>query len=330
MTYTFQQILPPSARGKFDKSMMSSPNWFAEEKMDGDRRICQIVGIDNPKAPWLKTKARFTGKVISKIDGKTVEKTDNVPHLRDGAPESLTGTVLDGEMIWPIPGARSKDIASIMGSLPARAVANQKAAGIWARFIVFDCLYYKGEDIRKQPLALRRQKAAEAVAEWENPHVVMVGGATEDLAAYLAEIWERDGEGIILKRIDSLYGDEKAWVKVKREVTHDVVIMGFDPPKQISIKVNGDMSATKYAAAGLIGAIKFGQYKDGVLTECGTCSGFDDKLRAQMTKDPASFIGRVIEIAAQLREPTGRFRHGRYKRVRDDKMAEACVWGEQP
>jgi hypothetical protein len=48
-------------------------------------------------------------------------------------------------------------------------------------------------------------------------------------------------------------------VKVKREETHDVVVMGFAEAKQESVKVDGSVSATKYA--GGVGAIRFGQYK---------------------------------------------------------------------
>lgn len=331
--WTFQQFLPPGARGKFNAKLLTERGWFAEEKLDGDRRIAQ----------FCSDAVRFTGRVISKVNGLMVEKTDNVPHLSGQTlpglvpddmlsmvrklADGLEGTVLDGEMICDWQGARSRDVTSIMGSLPKEAVRKQIERG-WVTYVVFDCLFWKGDDIRHLPLARRRLIAAEAVEKWGNPRARMVTGALENRGEFLDEIWARQGEGIILKRIDSAYGNENAWVKVKREETYDVVITGFDPPKDVSTKVSGETSVTKYAAEGLIGAIRFGQYKDGKLVECGACSGFDDDVRRKISKDPKSFIGSVMEITAQLREESGKFRHPRFGQFRDNKMAEQCIWGQ--
>lgn len=363
MNWVFQQFVPPGARGKFKPEMMTSPLYYAEEKFDGDRRTAQFCG----------SAVRFTGRVISKVDGLMVEKTDNVPHLSGKTlpglvPEALTdmarqcaaaleGTVLDGEMVCDFDGARSRDVTSIMGSLPAEAIRKQNERG-WVVYRVFDCLFFKGVDIRKKPQAERRIIAQGVVEAWGNPSAKMAVAATEDRAAFLAEIWDRDGEGLIIKRLDAQYGDEKAWIKVKREVTHDVVVMGFDHPKDVSVKSTGELSVTKYAAEGLIGAIRFGQYKEVslsdfhatrlaepfcasisalvvgdkryLLTYCGSTSGFEDALRKDISKDPKSYIGRVMEITAQLREESGKFRHPRFKMLRDNKTADMCIWGVEP
>ena len=42
------QIEPQSARGTFNESMWDDPEWVAEEKYDGDRRIAQFVGAVFP------------------------------------------------------------------------------------------------------------------------------------------------------------------------------------------------------------------------------------------------------------------------------------------
>lgn len=317
MTWPFGQFMPPGARGKMKPDLMKAAGWHAEEKLDGDRRIAQFC----PEG------VRFTGRVISKKTGTLVEKTDNLPHLNP-AVAHLVGTVLDGEMICDFPGARSRDVTSIMGSHPDVAIAKQKERG-WVRYAVFDCLFAKGEDLRGFTLAERREIAAAVLKAWANPHAVLVPAVSDGREEFLAGIWDRGGEGIILKRLDSVYGDEKAWVKVKRELSFDVVVMGYDEPKEESVKVDGTRSITKYAAAGLIGAIRFGQYKDGVLTYCGSCSGFDDDLRLSMSKDRDGHLGKVFEITAQLREPSGHFRHPRFKGFRDNKMAEQCLWVEE-
>jgi ATP-dependent DNA ligase len=44
-------------------------------------------------------------------------------------------------------------------------------------------------------------------------------------------MWESAREGLVFKHEDHTYGDEKLWVKLKKEATADVVVMGFEPGK---------------------------------------------------------------------------------------------------
>jgi ATP-dependent DNA ligase len=349
------QIEPQPARGTLREEMWDDPNWIAEEKYDGDRRIAQFCG----------RVVRFTGRRKS-VDGSGfVEKTENVPHLSGSTschilghkhlsdpPPALDGTVLDGEMIatqngktlGQLLGGMSKYVTSIMGSLPEEAVRKQIERG-WLRYVVFDCLFWKGEDIRDLPLDQRQKYAACAVRTWDNEFARAPLPANGDKREYLRQVLARGGEGIILKHVDHRYGDKQGWVKVKAEWKADVVIMGYVPAKEMSKKVNGEKSMTKYAKAGLIGAIRCGQLhpqlyncegvgadrRPGVLkdlVEVATVSGMDDGLRERLSKHGLTAIGKVIEIAHNGREPTGRFRHPRFKRFRDDKQAKDCTYRE--
>jgi ATP-dependent DNA ligase len=373
--YKFRQIEPQPARGTLREEMWDSPEWIAEEKYDGDRRIAQFCG----------KVVRFTGRRKSVKDGLFVEKTDNVPHLsatmftnssgrfvpldslHQGAkgqinivrpPAALEGTVLDGEMICVSPAefppgsmtaeGKSKYVTSIMGSLPEEAIRKQIERG-WLRYVVFDILFHKGKDLRGLPLYERQEYVAEALEEWGNPFVsasVSVGGKGK--REFYEKVVKAGGEGVILKRKDHIYSDKQGWVKVKAQATADVVIMGFVPAKEMSKKVNGEVSMTKYAKLGLIGAIQCGQYEVPLnekgqvmrvilepgrlartgLVEVATVSGMDDLLREEMTKNPKRFIGKVAEITHNGQEPTGRFRHPRFSRARDDKQATDCIYRE--
>lgn len=356
--WAFKQIEPQPARGTLREEMWDSPDWIAEEKYDGDRRIAQFCGKG----------VRFTGRRISVKDGLFVEKTENVPHLSSygppltipdlrctnftmtKVPAALEGTVLDGEMVYGglrdtiqsgNRGGESKFVTSIMGSLPEEAVRKQIERG-WLRYVVFDCLFYKGKDLRGDPLEQRRQFMLRALEEWGNPfaspsEAVRGFKAQQSKRKFYDRIVERGGEGVILKAIHSPYSERSAWVKVKKQATADVVIMGFIPAKEMSKKSNGEVSMTKYAKAGLIGAIQCGQFPSGYdkkrgllagLVEVATVSGIDDALREAMTTGPGRFIGKVIEIEHNGREPTGRFRHPRFNRFRDDKRAKDCVYRE--
>jgi ATP-dependent DNA ligase len=350
-----KQIEPQPARGKLVESMWDDPQWIAEEKYDGDRRIAQFCG----------GRVRFTGRRKSVKDGLFVEKTDNVPHLSAsgwdprmagiivpsrgyGVPASLDGTVLDGEMIFngTVEGGASKLVTSIMGSLPDEAIAKQIERG-WLRYVVFDCLYWKGESIMDRPLEERIKYAACAVRTWDNPYVACTAGNVPKMRSkreMYDYIVKNGGEGVVLKRLDHKYGDKTGWVKVKKESTADVVIMGFIDAKKVSKKTSGEVSMTKYAKAGLIGAIQCGQYIPrarvsqagevvGVvrveappLTEVATVSGMDDALRTDLTRLGKAFIGKVIEIKHNGREPTGRFRHPRFSRFREDKDPRTCIY----
>lgn len=312
MTYKFQQIKPQKARGKLVKSIWTDPAWSAEEKFDGDRRIAQ----------FCDGRRRFTGTRES-VDGTGyVEKTDNLPHI-NGSTGSLysswDGTVLDGEMTAPfadkLSGGKSKYVTSIMGSSPAEAIRKQKLHG-WLVYRVFDCLWFAGQDIRQASLHKRRERAILCVRGLNSPYVEIV--QQEPAKA----IWARDTEGVIFKHRDHTYGNEKLWVKAKKEFTADVVVMGFKPGKNKNV--------------GLVGAIIFGQYRamslepgsiNAVgLDKMGTARGFDDDLMFKMTAHPAKYKGRVLRITHNGREPTGAFRHPRFDCWRDDKNPKDCVY----
>jgi len=329
----FMEIDPQPARGKLDESMWESPDWIAEEKYDGERRIAQFCG----------SVVRFTGR-RSRTTNKVVEKTAQLPHLSgdsavplDGdhriisPPRTLDGTVLDGELILPAgyvsfcDGGKSKAVTSIANSLPAEAIRKQIQRG-WLRYVVFDCLFWEGSDVRDRPLEERKRYAACAVNTWANPFVTLAPGRTLKRTTY-EQIIKRGGEGVILKHIDHRYGDEKRWVKVKKLDTYDVVIIGYEMGAETSKKVDGKISKTK--VAGKVGALRLGQYVGRKLTFVGTARGFSDRWMNEFTAHPDKYLSKVITIKANDREPTGRFRHGRTINKDDffraDKSPKDCI-----
>jgi ATP-dependent DNA ligase len=219
-----------------------------------------------------------------------------------------------------------------MGSSPEEALRKQRVGG-FLHYVVFDCLWFKGQDVRSCPLRERYNLRDQALKQWGNQYVggsyPFVGGAKR---AFFDEVVERGGEGVVLKHFDHRYGDEKLWVKVKAEATADVVIMGFTEGKG------------KYK--GQIGAIRFGQWmkyeqyikhgphapflhKEPALQYLGQCSGFEESLRTEISNTPKRFLGTVIEIRHNGREPTGAFRHPRFKRFRPDKSPKDCVYNPE-
>lgn len=115
-------------------------------------------------------------------------------------------------------------------------------------------------------------------------------------------------EGVVLKRVDSLYvptrGDGKIdeWVRCKRIVTGDFVLCGLG--------VTGKLKETTG---------KWGLYKRGKLTEV---------MQARAPKEllVEENIGRLVaEFKGWARFKSGSLRHAQFVRVRIDKPALDCV-----
>jgi DNA ligase-1 len=230
-----------------------------------------------------------------------------IPHLEaalSGLPE---GTWLDGELVYFDDKGMPEwgQVQSCMGSNAG------DPQGILT-YVVFDILAYNGLDIRPLPLSERR--AALMVAVPTSSRVVI---SEQEAAshAYHEDLIAGGMEGTIVKDPAKPYASGKrgqGWTKFKANDEMDVVIMGYKA---------GENSFT-----GLIGAIEFGQYKDGVLTPRGRCSGMDMKKRKEISADPGKFLGQVISLAYMGIMPSGSPRHPQYKRFRPDKPAKDCTW----
>jgi ATP-dependent DNA ligase len=221
-------------------------------------------------------------------------------------------------------------VTSIMGSLPEEAVRKQRERG-WLHYVVFDCLFYKGRDLRKLKLIDRQNYIESVISDWCPRYAMDVPKSISERyhRKMYDKIVERGGEGIIFKRKDHLYGDKTGWVKVKKTLTADVVILGFVSAKEMSKKKGDDKpTMTKYAKEGLIGAIICSQLAKDGWVEVATISGITDALRRDMTKNPGRYEHRVVEIEHNGREPSGRFRHPRFNRFREDKQPLECVYRE--
>lgn len=339
-----RQLKPQKARGTSTDDIWDSPYWIAERKYDGFRMLAHL---DGPAT-------RFTAGRLN-TEGLYTERTAQLPHLgqvkgtRAGGGEipffarrgPIVDTVLDGEIIVSPEyekllikqgGAHSKAVGSIVNSEPVEAVAKQIERG-WLRYVVFDCLFYRGQDVRGLDLLSRRDFVVDTLARWANPFVsypqAVLGKKKRE---YYQKLVAQGHEGVVLKHLDHRYGDEKLWIKEKHSATADVVVMGFRAARE-ETKKKGDKEKTISKYAGQVGKIVCGQYRGVVrdrraedqLVEVAQVSGFDDALRIAFTENPSKFKGMVLAIEHNGREPTGRFRHPRFGHWRPDKNPQDCV-----
>jgi len=315
--------------GQLEGSLWDNPEWWAEEKIDGSRYLMHIGKEGN----------RFTSRQKSRKTGLPVEKTENVPHLAKMDLGFLAGTILDGEMQH---NDFSKTV-SVMGSLPERAIALQEEIG-WINYHVFDILEYKGEDVRELPHYARRKLLEEVMLQIRendfNCFIDTTAIAKENKREFYENIVQKGGEGVILKNIHGKYRDgerSKDWVKIKRYLTDDVVIIGSTLPSKIydgKDRENWEYwedgkPVTKAWYNRWLGAIRFGKFKNGKLVELGQTSGIDDQMKELLSDGnhgiKEEYIGTVIEIGAMEQLKSGAYRHPRFVRLRPDKDAEGCV-----
>ena len=114
-------------------------------------------------------------------------------------------------------------------------------------------------------------------------------------------------EGIILKKLDSLYesGRKKTWIKVKPVETFDGVVVGIYKGKEGT--KNEDV----------LGGFKV-KMENGNITRVG--GGFTDSQRLKFWNNREDLIGKTVEFKGQGNdEVTSTVRFGVFKRIRLDK-----------
>jgi len=286
-------------RGTWEDKI-NDPRWIGEEKFDGTRYL-----------------AAFTKRGVRIVSRRGIDKTDRMSKLvaeleRAWAPNAIaTGTILDGEIVA---GTFSETI-SLVNSLGSRGMDSSTSY----HFMVFDILrqgkfWYTELKFRDRRLLLER--VLEYVPGGPERITQLTPQFNSDsLETYLHSIWKAGGEGIILKDLWGRYEQGKrsrSWIKVKAVQTADGVITGFTTGE-------GKYSDT-------VGAIVIGQYRDGkFVAKITKISGMTDDLRYEIGSSGSDYLGRVVEFAYQNKTDES-YRHPRFKRFRDDKIAEECTW----
>jgi ATP-dependent DNA ligase len=230
-------------------------------------------------------------------------------------------TVLDGECVFLTPEGKADfaRTASIMGSGTAVAIRKQFELGLYVKFVAFDCMYYHGVDVREMPIERRKARLWQCLCDLRCPDIVglehVVTGSSSQAELSHQEYTTRYGEGSVYKRFGSSYPNGRSydWLKRKAVYTEDVIVMG-------ATEGNGKF-------AGLIGALVFGQYIDGKLTQIGQCSGMTDEARAVITLTLPVLVAKrqVFEIVHNGVMSQLGYRHPNFVRFRDDKRPEECI-----
>ena len=287
------------------------PGWVYEEKYDGFRFL-----------------AYKEGRQVSLLTRNMKDRTDEFPEIA-GAVAALPAPtlVLDGEIV-----VFDRRGISRFQLLQRRGDDDAATAPV---FVVFDCLYARGRDLRGRPLSERRAVLERELREHRALRLArrLAGDGFKAFAA----AQRRGLEGVIAKDATSLYVPgtrSPLWRKVKVRAEEEFVIGGFTAPE---------------GSRAHFGALLVGAWAGDTLRYAGKVgTGFtgrtlDDLMRRfrPLVRATSPFADAPRERGVTWVEPTlvaqlgftewtgdGKLRHPTFLGLRDDKPARQVRWPE--
>jgi bifunctional non-homologous end joining protein LigD len=180
------------------------PGWAHEIKFDGYRVQLRVEDGN----VTLKTR-------------KGLDWTAKFGAIADAAAEMPNG-IVDGEIV-ALDSHGAPDFPALQAAL-SEGRTNDLI------FFAFDLLFEGGEDLRKQPLTLRKERLRQMLARRNDQNVIrFVEHFETGGEAVLRSACKLSLEGIVSKKLDAPYGVGRngAWTKAKCRAGHEVVIGGW-------------------------------------------------------------------------------------------------------
>lgn len=311
-----------------------------------------IIGTVKKDGYWSQlvkdeNEVHLYSRTVSKRTGYYSDNIEKVPHIKDWAMNELpNGTCIIGEVYYP--NGTSKNVTSVLGALPEKAIERQKGEYGKIHFYMHDILAYRGEDYvmnnmtydyRYGSLCVNLDIDTHLIPELEiarcyaNAHLDLDKVTTDKLAA--------GEEGMVFRVENGLYAPGKRQPKVMFKIKQaqndiDFVITEVLPPEYLytgkesetwPYKDKEGNLITKAAYYGWAGALRLGAYDNaGNLVSIGrVSSGLTDNLKADLAANPDKYIGTVVEVnCMSLDKENKTFRHPYLSRLRADKPAQDC------
>lgn len=201
------------------------PEFWVEEKLDGERMQLHMVSDDNVKggkrfAFWSRKAKDYT---YLYGEGFEDPKSALTRHIKDAFEERVDNLILDGEMIEWDP----KQNAMIpFGTLKTAALSEQRNPYSTASrplYRVFDLLYLNGMSLIDFKLMDRRRAldtCVKSVHQRLEVHTYKKGRKADDIEPLLRQVVLEASEGLVIKNPHSVYQlnmRSDNWMKVKPE-----------------------------------------------------------------------------------------------------------------
>ena len=333
----------------------NNSNNYVEEKFDGTRALVY----------FFKDYARVFSRRVSKKTGFYVENTDSVPQIRD-IKTNLCDTILDGEMFIPSQGFQVSSAVMNCKYDKAIERQEELGFQVFHAFdiLFYKGIDLRDKPLRLRKVYLRIA-IAEISSPYIVCVDYFTCKGVESKQYYL-DIVSRGGEGVIIKPKDGLYLHKRGWEysKIKSFLTREMILLGFtEPTREYSGKApkdweyyEDDTPVTRHYYFNQVGNMKLGvllsdselesipKNKRGevlkpsncdlciddedwnVMIVC-ECGGYSDEEREYFTEHQEELIGSTVEVKANgVMKDSGRLRHPRFLRFREDKAPEQCIW----
>ena len=106
----------------------------------------------------------------------------------------------------------------------------------------------------------------------------------------------------------------KEYIKLKKWVTKDYIILGFT-----------ESESEDYRSKGYIGGIKLGLNINDITVEVGVVGSMSDEWRMEFGKNGLDYIGSVVEVKGFEVFKSGMVRHPSFVRLHPEKEPYECV-----
>lgn len=199
------------------------------------------------------------------------------------------------------------------------------------KYLVFDLLWYDGQDFREKTL-LERKELLFKILSKESPHIKISEHIYERGIAFFKAAKKQDLEGIIAKNINSHYKEGQRttdWLKIKSTHRQEAIICGYTQPRGsrknigalvLGIYKKGKLIYIGHSGSGLNTAMinELKQRLDHL--QCET-SPFDKVPKTNM---PVTWVKPKLVCEIEFTEWTddGQMRHPIFLGLRDDKKPE--------
>lgn len=198
-----------------------------------------------------------------------------------------------------------------------------------ACLIIHDAICVSGEDVRNKGYVTRMEQLKSSIPSWKSNNVFFIANKTDGKAEWVL-VEQNSLEGVVARDPNAPFNT--GVYKIKREITEDVYCRGEYTPSESKTGLNMEYWAGNQLKKGVFANLICYQLNQAgqEINVCDVGSGFTnaDQQRIQGMLDMGEITKEnplIMEIKANGREVSLKFRHPRIKRFRTDKRWQECV-----
>lgn len=313
---TTKPIAPMLAVPMSKANILDWNDWMMEEKFDGWRLVVTIPASGNIVAHTRERK-HAGGGPKDQNDATDLLTPDIMKGLDALRPRSGV-LVLDGELIAILKDGRIGTSTDV----PRKDLAGR-------RYTAFDVLMVREGSVMMQSYMQRRNILETLVSGVSSTGVVLSDARpcvdTETVSAFTHEVWDRAGEGLILKNRHARYEAGKrreAFVKIKKLFTAVIKVTGWEPTRGNVLNrgpfacVVGTIVEAPKGHEALVGRATSVKTKDDAELAAFANRQLDARKGGAYKQHPD--IGRKLRIEYQDVAADGGVRHPRWDRWEEE------------